>query len=921
MALSDEECENFPACVTSYYLVDSKENPISFSSLPLRWNDNEGDGHAERVLVPTTEYAFLRGVVEDGCGQIYKKVIAWKFVLSYVLPEIYVLQDSDYERWIRLQKPRKGYECTVRTALISVHCLHFIKKNFKEISREELWKHMRKTFSTYEDPPSESDLVDHLKFIREAAVRDKDIAKAKNLHAFLSQIPDKRKVFFEDSITRKKAKFIVEDDSDIDGHDNLSDEDQDELFDNVCAYCDDGGDLLGCEGRCIRSFHPSIESGAHSSCESLCYSNEQVQAIETFLCKNCKYQRHQCFICGELGNSDKSSGAEVFPCVSPTCGHFYHPECLSNLLFTRDDYQAQEFQKKIKAGDSFTCPAHTCNVCKQGEDKKFPEMQFAICRRCPKAYHCKCLPSNISFHRDDVNHIPQRAWEGLLTKRILIYCRDHKICRKLLTPRRDHLLFPNDDGKGDQHSRRSKAFGILPDEDKVENHYKGISGNIFSSYPINKNSKKLPGNVSLSNLSSRMTFTKNVGTPQWRGLKEPSPIKNKLDQINGKRVSISSMKRIPEKAAAENVPTGSATTLRTAEMKNRIQTLMRNSTSSSFNMEEFLEEERRKCSHDSSHGRVIKTITLGKIELSVRAIRGALQKLQEGGTVKDAKAVCEPAVLTQMIKWKKKLAVYLAPFIHGVRYTSFGRHFTNVEKLKQVVNRLRWYVEDGDMIVDFSCGSNDFSCFMKEELDRMGKKCSFKNYDIIQTKNDFNFEKRDWMTVAPEELPDGSKLIIGLNPPFGVQAFHANQFIDKALTFCPKLLILIVPKETERLDKKRDYDLIWEDDRILSGKSFYLPGSVDVHDQQIEQWNLDAPPLYLWSRRDWTTRHAQVATECGHLIKNGDVKSWGGTTPGAVSNYLMEENEDCYGDFSSVADGYSDINRILEELPELQDDI
>lgn len=35
-----------------------------------------------------------------------------------------------------------------------------------------------------------------------------------------------------------------------------------------------------------------------------------------------------------------------------------------------------------------------------------------------------------------------------------------------------------------------------------------------------------------------------------------------------------------------------------------------------------------------------------------QAIHGALQKLQEGGTVKDAKAVCEPAVLTQMIKWK-----------------------------------------------------------------------------------------------------------------------------------------------------------------------------------------------------------------------------------------------------------------------------
>lgn len=37
-------------------------------------------------------------------------------------------------------------------------------------------------------------------------------------------------------------------------------------------------------------------------------------------------------------------------------------------------------------------------------------------------------------------------------------------------------------------------------------------------------------------------------------------------------------------------------------------------------------------------------------------------------------------------------------------------------------------------IVDFCCGSNDFSCLMKEKLDKVGKSCSFKNYDLIQPK-------------------------------------------------------------------------------------------------------------------------------------------------------------------------------------------
>ncbi|XP_047941334.1 protein ENHANCED DOWNY MILDEW 2-like isoform X1 [Salvia hispanica] len=914
MALSDEEGEIVPDCATNYLLVDSKENLISFSSLPLIWNDNDS---GQRGVTLPTESTFLKGAVDEGCGRIYTRVTAWKFILSCAIPEIYVLRDSNYERWIKLQKPNRGYESIARTALITVHCLHFMKKSSKEISVEDLWKHLGKTFSSYEDPPSANDLADHLQLIKEAALRDKDIAKTKNLHAFLSQIPEKRKAYCQDNKTRKKPKFIVHDDEDIYAHNYSSDEDHDDLFDNVCAYCDDGGNVLGCEGRCIRSFHATIESGADSKCESLCYSSEQVQAIDTFLCKNCKHQRHQCYICGRLGNSDRSSGAEVFPCVSATCGHFYHPDCLSELLFPRNDYQAQVFKNKIKAGDSFTCPAHKCNVCKLGEDKKLPEMQFAICRRCPKAYHRKCLPSSILFHRDDANNIPQRAWTGLLNNRILIYCRDHKIWRKILTPRRDHLLFPDDDdGKIGQHSTRSKAFGSLLDEDKVEKNSKGTSGDILSGDPINKNRINQPGIVSKQNLSSSRI---NVGHPGCRNLEQPSTIKN--NQICGKRMSISSMTRIPEKDAAENPPTGTAATLRTAEMKNRIHKLMEDSVSS-FNKEEFLADQRRKCSHDSStYFQVNKTITLGKIELSVQAIRGALQKLHEGGTVKDAMDVCEPAILTQIIKWKKKLAVYLAPFIHGVRYTSFGRHFTNVDKLKQVVNRLRWYVQDGDMIVDFSCGSNDFSCFMKEELDSMGKRCYFKNYDIIQTRNDFNFEKKDWMTVGAEELSEGSKLIIGLNPPFGVQASLANQFINKALTFRPKLLILIVPKETERLDRKNSrYDLIWEDDKILSGKSFYLPGSVDVHDQQIEQWNLDTPPLYLWSRPDWTGRHKQVAVECSHLIENQEMELSGGIRASSVSNYLMEENQDCYGDFSSIAAAYNDINNILEELPEPSDE-
>lgn len=263
--------------------------------------------------------------------------------------------------------------------------------------------------------------------------------------------------------------------------------------------------------------------------------------------------------------------------------------------------------------------------------------------------------------------------------------------------------------------------------------------------------------------------------------------------------------------------------------------------------------------------------------------------------MEDAKTVCEPQVLHQIVRWKRTLGVYLAPFLHGKRYTSFGRHFTKVDKLKEIVDRLKWYVQDGDTIVDFSCGSNDFSFLMKEMLHKMGKRCSFRNYDLIAPK------------------------IMGLNPPFGVHASLANKFIDKALTFNPKLLILIVPKETRRLDRKNPpYDIIWEDDELLSGKSFYLPGSVDVNDHHLEQSNLSTPPLYLWSRPDWTAKHKAIAEKCGHIRNEPEMF---GERRGerVVSNYLMEENHDCYRDFSRVIHYNGDLSTKLDDIPEYFD--
>ncbi|KAM4093043.1 hypothetical protein ACB094_06G085900 [Castanea mollissima] len=784
---SDEESEIVAEFVTNYDFIDHVGNPVSFSVLPLQWSE------------------------------------AWRFQLSYVQPEICVL--SKEKSWITLQKPRKAFENTIRTILVTVHWLHFVKKN-PEASAKSLRNHLMKTFSSFEVEPSENDVLDHIQLITEAAKRDKPLVKSK------------------DAQKRKRLNFIVYSD-DEEEYDIVFGEEDNELYlyDHVCSICDNGGEILCCEGKCLRSFHANIGSGAEDFCETLGYTDAQVKAMPIFLCRNCKYQQHQCFVCGKLGFSDKSSDAEpadVFPCVSATCGHFYHPECVAKLLHPHQDMQAQKLQKQIAAGESFICPAHKCFVCKQGENKNVHELQFALCWRCPNAYHRKCLPWGICFEYNNDEDILPRAWDGLLPNRILIYCLDHEINKELGTPLRDHLKFPDAKGIKKQHEGEK-----LSSKKKAVASTKGM---VCDNLSAGKIISKLPNRVKkMCNSVKGGDSTKNIEKRCFRQDFDSLEKQNTIDSVgksvkeNIRSIPCKSFTAVESKSSTKNskskkqklssgkikntileesvmIKSSSSEFVLNADMKNRILDLMKNSTAS-FNNEEFIRRQKVQGADAYYESVLGKSITQGKVECSVKAIQTALQSLEEGCSIEDAKAVCEPEILWQIFKWKRKLSVNLATFLYGKRYTSFGRHFTKVDKLKEIVNRLHCYVQNGDMIVDFCCGSNDFSCLMKEKLKKTGKGCTFKNYDLFRAKNDFSFEKRDWMSVNPEELPNGSQLIMGLNPPFGIKASLANKFINKALEFKPKLLILIVPKETRRLDKNNAaYDLIWEDHEVLSGK-------------------------------------------------------------------------------------------------------
>ncbi|KAF6138779.1 hypothetical protein GIB67_039118, partial [Kingdonia uniflora] len=553
-----------------------------------------------------------------------------------------------------------------------------------------------------------------------------------------------------------------------------------------------------CEGRCMRSFHALIGTGADSHCNTLGFSRAQLEVVKKFLCLNCKYKIHTCYACGKLGSSNKSSGAEL----------------------------------KLVA-----------------------------------------FIGKIAFQDSENEDITTRAWNacafvfGLFGASVALTpppaARDHEIDEEIGTPIRNHIKFPFDKRPqlSNLQSIKSKMRKLVADDFAGERNVAKTSKS-FGSMSVEAKSAG-------SNLRRREThaFGRRVRPLEKSRLTDASRKSFKEGIIK------SVLGKIPRPSMVDDSRSEPSLD---AKDKNRIIALME-SKSSSITKEDVTRNHIFPSTHANSSKHSIDKITMGMVEGYVRVNTMFHLLLQN------------------------KLSSYLAPFLHGKRYTSYGRHFTNVDKLKEVV--------------DFCCGANDWNQIMKDKLLETGKKCSFKNFDIIRPKNDFNFEEKDWMKVKIGELPAGSELIIGLNPPYGVKAYLANKFIDKALEFKPKLVILIVPPETKRLDRKRvPYGLVWEDNQQFKGKSFYLPGSVDMKGNAMEQWNTTAPHLYLWSRPDVTAYHKAIALKQGHTCQ--EAKHSNNKEIEKEAKWL-DFSEEIRMDISSDCGTYDDISKLFTNCGEI----
>lgn len=208
-----------------------------------------------------------------------------------------------------------------------------------------------------------------------------------------------------------------------------------------------------------------------------------------------------------------------------------------------------------------------------------------------------------------------------------------------------------------------------------------------------------------------------------------------------------------------------------------------------------------------------------------------------------------PQLVEDVKRMQKSIRVSLAPWISGVRYSSYGRHFTQNYKLKEIAERIRYFLRHEDCVVDFGCGANEWLPAMKQAMDGFGLRgTSFRAFDIATPSNDWCFSNRDYYTVKPSELPHKDRLVIGLNPPFGVDCKWANEFVRRAAEeFEARLICLIVPPATQM--PIRGYRVLEFNRTLLEGKVFYYPGSINIAEGERVANHNNVPPAFIILQR------------------------------------------------------------------------
>lgn len=75
---------------------------------------------------------------------------------------------------------------------------------------------------------------------------------------------------------------------------------------------------------------------------------------------------------------------------------------------------------------------------------------------------------------------------------------------------------------------------------------------------------------------------------------------------------------------------------------------------------------------------------------------------------------------------------------------------------------------------------------------------SGKAFDVILPFNSEDWEQNSWFNVQHGDLcPDSDHLVVGINPPFGMNGNLAGKFVKKCAELKARMIFLIVPPKTK----------------------------------------------------------------------------------------------------------------------------
>ncbi|CAG9461040.1 unnamed protein product [Pedinophyceae sp. YPF-701] len=567
--------------------------------------------------------------------------------------------------------------------------------------------------------------------------------------------------------------------------------------DVLCALCDDGGDLVTCDG-CNLSFHVTDEQGR---CELLI--DDPATAQFAFLsedinwgmrCPNCRAGKYMCYACGEIG--ERRDGPDgVIRCTVDTCGRWYHRRCVSTWV--------RGNARDPSAAAFWECPQHWCTAC----GKKAPEYgwrggggregpRFFACLRCPNSYCEGCVPDGV---RDRewlyADLASEMGAESEYPPAQMLYCERHagdalegsQGAAAVPVPRKPWSVAMLDAWR-DDYARRIQDCGLASDE-------------------------------VLRWCRARLRETDEAAAAGREAPSLPSTPRSTRERM--RELVARAERDVPLAVIATyhaRARTGAFTSDRNAELPVE-------------NIESTYRVMRVAEAMHAQHPREATSLILRCMSQRQRSLL-PLQRAVRGLT--------------------GRLMPYLCT---AGRYTSHGRYFTSPKALERITERVvPLFLRSNDVIVDTCCGANHWMPLMKRMAQLVGctgvAGCAV---DISQCPSTEGFLRKDFFQLTVTDVERvvrrrvaGESLVMGLNPPYGRDSNKASQWAEKMLQFQPRIIVLLVPKDTWPDHAAAGYVLIHEE-KNQEFNEFAIPGATQ---QNARQKNYFAPVLRIYHRGD-----------------------------------------------------------------------